>query len=264
MAYELVVLPREWVFGAHGGFQSLAKIINKGYSKPIHKYNVILSPRIREPETFVADFTPKKYVSLHIVLLLGPETVFSQLEADGYVRDFDRPNDSLEAAFSCDIPEKYRGLFNLNENVPVKVTEASSDYVLTPDVLYRVLATAGVKAFAEDLGVPHVRPFELSTFTSYMRGSGPVVLELLIKHVFTNKNIYDLLAAEKVVLYADVIKEHQLVEYYVSKCGFKMTEREDVKVLLNPEGGLKDSTSSFRATRDFHLALLAREIEVVA
>lgn len=262
MSYELLVLPEEWVFGTHGGFDDLAKVVNKGYAKAVHKYNIIVTPRVREPSTFVSDLSEKTYLSTHIVLLLGPETVFSELKKKGFERDFGAPTGSLKEAFSCDIPDEYVPFFGLNKDVPVRVIEASADYVLTPDMVYRVLATAGAKTFVEELEGPHVRPIELGTFTSYMRGAGPVTLELLVKHLFLNRNLYDLLGVQKLAIYADVIREHRLAEYYIHKCGFKMAQRPDREVEIGDDGYLKDGGSTFQATRGFHMTLLVREVDV--
>lgn len=243
---ELLILPRSWILANHAHHKALALIINKLYSKPMHRFGIITSPRVKNEATFIDDFSfgLKKEATLY--LLLGPDRAFQQMRDDGITRDFDSGIDSLDQAFDCDIPEKYHPMFPLTQITEV---HCADDFELTPEVMNRVVGTAGYKSLDDGR-------YELTAYTSFMRGLGPRLIDITAQHFLRSLN------KPSFVVVAEVIVQHNLVKYYTDKCGFVKSSRPDVWVKTSSGGDVIDSPleNGILATRDFSLASLERTI----
>lgn len=264
MTLELLVLNKDWLFGLNQDgirFEGLSKLINKAYYKARYKFDVITTPRIKNPKCFLDDLQISEKDDICLFIMLGKEEIFAELhQRDNYRRNFNSPTTNLIDSFNCDIPDKYYGLLSLENNPDITIKVANPDYVVDDQVLNRTLGTVGIKRYH---GKPHLKANELqlTSFTSFMRNAGPRILDIVIeRYLLQHNNNFICTTTEKIILQAEVVREHKLVEYYTSKCGFK--ESHDILVKVNENGYLLDNPfkESMQATRDFHVTYIFREI----
>lgn len=271
MSFELLVIRDSWFLNRSdkSDFDALTKVINKAYSKARYKFDIIKTPRIKDPTTFVEDFAINDKNRFHLFVLLGPEEGFDQLhQKDSYERNFDIPNRNLNESYACDIPGEYHDLLEFNSQSDLEINEIDHDFVLDDKILKRVLGTMGLKIHnsrdAKDVGTNELL---LTCFTSFMRNTAPVLLDTVIyryllkeKYMASHKLLKD--PTKKVILHADVVKEHKLVEYYSAKCGFVFSR--EILIEVNEEGHLKDNPfeDNILATKNFHISFIHKEIVI--
>lgn len=270
MSFELLIFTKDWLFGPDNNgkrYEGLIKVINKGYSKNFFKYNIIITDRITN--SFISDigFEPDQDV---FFLLLGPKTVFDKLKNEhGLIRDFDKPTTSAKESYSCHIPKQFEDLFIIDDKTEIDVSIVKPDLVINDDILYRTLATAGLKSFtgeSEYKDDPMAKEYQLTTVTSFLNGLGPKFLDIIIDKFLTNRasSIINHKGIDKFIIHSEVVREHGLVEYYTKYCGFKRVEKfPDFHVKVNPDGTTLNSPfmDVNLANSDFHLSYLYRVID---
>lgn len=272
MAFKLLVLKNEWLFKPNSrlsDFEKLTKLVNKAYSKARFKFDIITTQRIKDPTTFLEDFSIDDDRRVCFFILLGSENLFNKIFLeDNFDRDFSIPNRSLEESYSCDIPEKYYDLLGFDSNSEIEIEEVDCNYILDDNVLKRVLGTAGLKACStEETWVNDTSKLTLTCFTSFMRNTAPQILDtVLYKYLLEPRYMssHQLLntTTKKVILNAEVIREHKLVEYYSSKCGFEFSS--EILVEVDDNGKLKNNPfeDNILATGNFHVSFIHREIQI--
>lgn len=272
MAFKLLVLKNDWFFKPNSGypdFEKLTKLINKAYSKARYKFDIITTQRIKDPTTFLEDFSIDNDKRFCFFILLGSESIFDKIRLeDNFERDFSIPNRNLEESYACDIPEKYYDLLGFDNTSEIEIEEVDCNYVLDDNSLKRVLGTAGLKDCSkEEREVNDTSELALTCFTSFMRNTAPQILDTVIyKYLLEPRYMssHRLLntATMKVMLYAEVIREHKLVEYYSSKCGFEFSS--EILIEVDDNGKLKNNPfeDNILATRNFHVSFIHREIHI--
>lgn len=269
MCFELIVLKKEWFLyheSSSDSLKYLTGLMNKGYDKARIKYGVIKSYRVKNTGSFLDDFQIRDTEDFALLLLLGPEEIFRDLkDKDNFSRDFLRTSQDLGDMYNCDIPDKYSKLFNVNLN-DLKVNVVNPDYEVDESVVGRVLNTAGLKKYSQN--GKFTEELELTAFTSFSRGSGPKMLNLIID-ILRNRNtnpIFTELPTQnaKIKLHAEVITQHNLVDYYTRKCDFEISDKETVLVRVTPDGRLEDCPfeDNIMASRDFTITFLHRDIQI--
>lgn len=272
MTFKLLVLKNDWFFKPNSGypdFEKLTKLINKAYSKARYKFDIITTQRIKDPTTFLEDFSIDNNKRFCFFILLGSESLFDKIRLeDNFERDFSIPNRNLEESYACDIPEKYYDLLGFDNTSEIEIEEVDCNYVLDDNSLKRVLGTAGLKDCSkEEREVNDTSELALTCFTSFMRNTAPQILDTVIyKYLLEPRYMssHRLLntATMKVMLYADVIREHKLVEYYSSKCGFEFSS--EILIEVDDNGKLKNNPfeDNILATGNFHVSFIHREIHI--
>lgn len=260
--YELVVIPKAWYHNADDqSKKNFTNLMNVAYSKAKYKYQVIETTRVKNYTTLASDFGIDNCLKIYTFLLLAPEAAVS-----GITRDFDAPVKSLEDSFSCDIPDEYLPRFSFDAATEVKVTMVDDKYQFGKSELNRSLGTMALKTETDHPITKGTVDFWFTGFVSYLRGLGPKLLELVTSRVLLNPKYFHLLfdidldVVGKILLSADCVKEHNLENYYLNKCGFRKQDKPDLFVKLGDlpwEEGLK-------AYRDFHICYIEKEIIVKA
>lgn len=243
-AYELLVLPTQWIFNADPeSLQNLTVLINRAYNKIKFKYDIIIIDRVEDHTTFARDFFLQPGANMYVYLLLGPKETFDELRAEGYSRNFSVPFESLthEECFASDIPEKYVSFFEFTKDLDLKINVAANDYKLTKDDLNRTLATLGIKGVKEE--PPTQKNLEITAYTSYLKHAGKKLLDIVIERCFLDPELFKnhsdlpLSSFEKIVIVADYIKEHNLERFYTI-AGFKQSARDNYVIPGGPAGDL--------------------------
>ncbi|KAK6456196.1 uncharacterized protein RJT20DRAFT_128021 [Scheffersomyces xylosifermentans] len=279
MSYELIILPKEWFFSKENvaeRFEGLTNLINKSYDKSRFKFGIIESRRIRAPTALLDDLLLTDAHDINFYILLGPKSTFDILKKKGEsIRDFSSEPTNLSECYDCDIPDSQVPLFpleNISDNVTVSI--ASKDFVLETHFLDRVLATIGIRSYhhftEKNPEKAEVKDLELTAFTSYMRKTGPKFLDLVIKRCLLEEKYFSLFSDRplshysSIILHADCIKEHRLVEYYTKNCSFEPEDQEDIRIKVGQggSGSLGTFDLGISATRDFHVSFIKREIAV--
>lgn len=269
--FELVALSTEWLLNENAdpeSFQNLTYLINRAYDKAHYKYKVFDSQRVKNHTTFASDFAITVGSSTYLYLLLAPEDTLEKLHTEfGYFRDFTAPYDSLEGTTSCDIPEKYASLFDFSiEGVELKINVVDKDFKLTSAILNRCLGTLGIMAKKEDEDLT-LKNVEITCFTSYLRDSAAKLLEIVIDRclldpkIFRNHSDLPLNSFKKITILGDFVREHNLERFYIGKCGFRLSSKEDF--VVQPGAGaatiFEEGTVGLRV---FHIAFMERVIEL--
>lgn len=251
---ELVILPKDWFFqGDNSRFAPLQKLINKSYDKARYKFDIIRSSRIKTPTSLLTDLCVTKDDEINLFMFLGPVEKFKE----EFIRDFSASK-NLQEAFSCDIPESLLKEFEFDET-DLKISIADPEFVIDDSILSRILGTVGLRSYHEEKISDSIKELELTAFTSFMRITGPKLLDIVISRFLVER--YSLY--HKILLHADVIREHRLVEYYSQKCGFKQESKEDVLIeAAETFAGNGYLEKGIVASQDFHIAFISREIDV--
>lgn len=272
MSFELLVLPAVWFLdetrNEEEQFGSLTKLINKSYSKPALKYNIIQTTRVKSPKSFLEDFSIRKQNgNFTLFLLLAPEKSISKIRHKyQFYRDFEKPTSTEKEAFSCDIPEEYLEELNFTRDSNLEIKVAKKGDVINDDILQRTIGTVGLRN--EKKKVTKSLDLELTCVTSFMRYAASTMLSK-IEDILLDEPILLMMVKEgsgpiqAIILHAEVIVEHKLVDYYILRCGFEKSLRNDVLVKVMGTGSLQACPleEGIRATRDFHLAYLRKTIE---
>lgn len=271
MSYELLILPKSWIFaeGDPKKFDVLTKVINKGYSKPMHRYGIIQSPRIKNPDKFMDSLQITEEKECFIAILLGTPSVFSKIESEtGYKRNFHYDLYPLSTSINSDIPRDLKAYFGpLLPDLDVEIKVANAATIIDHDIADRIVAVCGFKTSMLDNKIVDgvaLKAYELTSFVSFLSGSGPELLNYTLTNFLSDPNcqFVNLKDIERCVVLADVIREHDLVPYYIKKCEFDLEEKPDICIPQSGENSpLEDGIVS---SQDFHISFLRREITIRA
>ncbi|CUM67616.1 uncharacterized protein PRCAT00005316001 [Priceomyces carsonii] len=286
MSFEILVLRKNWFYTEKSRETShpLVGLLNKAYAKVKYKYQILKSDRV--PKDLCLAFDVASAEEFSFLLLLGPTDKFDLLKNNGIIRDFSERAKNFEEANDCDIPPEYVHLFDLKSNSDVKWTVADDDYEFTDDVIYRVLSTVGVKSGSPDENnktskgdtskdksppkVNAVKEIYITAFTSFCKNTASKFLDLILQEIFFEKlaesleNRPQTLKKEKLIVHADCVKEHCLVDYYVSKLNFELANKEYYFDIMKDgtihSDALPDHMLEIKAYRDFHITFLKRTV----
>ncbi|CAH2350241.1 hypothetical protein CLIB1423_01S05666 [[Candida] railenensis] len=267
--FELVGIPNTWFSTAdEESLRILTRIINKSYDKPRFKFGVIGSSRVKSPQTFPSDFEISHKKPFVLYLLLGPaDRVKSTLS--GVPRDFSVISQNITEAYDSDIPARFVDDLSFDKHSDFSISIVGDDYRITNDILERVIGTVGFKEYVST-GSEHVKELELTSFTSFLKNSGPHLLEVVIEKVLLRRTEFDKLFGidrnklKSFKINGVVIKEHGLVKYYTSKCGFIEAAKEDTLIEVDKDGNLvgNELEDGIIAFKSFHLSYIYRLIEL--
>lgn len=260
--FEVLFLTRDWFLNScnQESRENITKVINKAYSQVHFKYNYILSPRIKNADFLINDLEIESAKEFILYVLLGPSDVFTKWKSNGFERHFNKTLKLLDI-YDSNIPNSYREILTIDED-DLKYSFADEKFQFGPQTLNRVISTCGFKSskYIEDN-----KELILTAFTSFMRGSASKFLEIVInKCLFDYKKFSyfsddDLSKINKFIIQADVVKEHQLVDYYVKKCGFKKSSKQDIYVSNSDDSPFHDE---IHTVKPFHISFLYREVKV--
>ncbi|KAG8204478.1 Biofilm-induced protein [Candida albicans P76067] len=272
MSFEVLALPYSWVHkdSVSSRFENLKHLINASYNKPRYRFGIIQSPRIKNNDTVLSDLAIDANDEICIYLLLGKKEKFDDLANEGYKRDLTKVATTFNQVFANDIPERYYSIFNLEDINTAKITFADSDFEFSDEILNRCIASVGLRSF-HGKAKPATKDFELTAFTSFMRNTAPVFLDFIINQCLLDSERFEKISFQgslndfqTIIIHADVIKEHGLVEYYTKKCSFTKSSQEDI--LIKVDNGQKVDNGVLEkgilASKNFHLSFLERIIHI--
>ncbi|KAK6198852.1 uncharacterized protein RJT21DRAFT_51655 [Scheffersomyces amazonensis] len=274
MTFELLILKKEWFYHHRDDqyrFEGIKKLVNKSYDKSRFKFGIIQTQRIKSSQTIPEDLALQDVDDFNLFILLGSNEVFKKLSyEDGYIRDFSQDATNLEQSYDCDIPEKYYTLFDLSKIDDLKITIVDNDFNLDLNIISRSLGSAGFRTYKHTTLKDEDIELELTAFTSFMRKAGPKILNLVLDKCILNSKYFSLLFPtlpplnhyKKLILHADVIKEHKLVEYYVSACSFVPSPKDDILLEIADDNMVMAGPleCGIYATQNFHISFIHREI----
>ncbi|CAI5757742.1 unnamed protein product [Candida verbasci] len=269
MSFEIIILPYSWFHNeiTPTKFDNFKSLINKSYDKPRHKYGIIKSSRLNKNHSLLDDLAIKISDQINIYLLLVKKEAFESLNVN---RQF---TGDIDQCYNCDIPP----VLPYSDIAKSSMHVVNSRFEFNEDILQRCVASVGLKSNHYHSDSQTIANFELTCFTSFMRNIAPVYLEhvlSLIKHEFFFNllnntggfNVEETGNYKKIIIYADVIVEHDLVDYYINKCNFEKTGNKDLLIEVNKEtgdaGGFGLLEDGILASRDFHLGFLKRELKL--
>ncbi|SCV03576.1 LAMI_0H09274g1_1 [Lachancea mirantina] len=199
---------------------SLMNVVNEAYGRALKKYQVILSNRIKGLETLFSDLGFHNNIDDCILFV-------SFDQKTGICSSFDHVFKEVEKTYGA----RWFKPVNIRPGPNVSISFGHAT------------ATAGFKPIKKEN-----RDYMLTCFTSFRSGAGK---ELLAKSM---RYVENYLGAQK--LFATVIVEHELVDYYVKVHNF----REIHTQLIKKEFVSEALEEGVNATRDFHLATLVKEL----
>lgn len=268
MSLEVVFLPQLW-FRARSSFPNLTKLLNKGYDKPRLKYNIIQTQRIQSDDSLLENLAVNPDDEIGVFLLLGGEKKFHLLKEQGFARNFN--DDSVQSAFQCDIPTEFASYFDLDKLSEAPVTIADAKFDFNDQFLSRVIASLGFRSYYRK-SAQTTKPFILTAYTSFMKNAASKFLDFVLNDLLQDPGYFNILSNtgdiskyDRLSIYADCIVEHGLVNYYTTKCRFEATG-ERVLVQVGALIGRDVSSASYKAiqaSRDFHIAYIRREVELL-
>lgn len=237
MEYELLVLTRNWFLNSANkesrGY--ITKLINKAFSLVHYKYEYISSSRVTNADTLIYDLEIEKSDEFCYYVLLGPSEKFDTWKNDGFYRQFSSTT-SLENAYDCNIPQKYIDELQFNTNSNISIIVPPSDFQFDSHMLNRVISTCGFKGYNGTKKGTRVKLLTLAAVTSFMRQSAAPTLEIVISKCLLDPKLLGCLThdrletIDKFRIQADIIKEHQLIDFYTKKCHFKQDDKDDIYV----------------------------------
>lgn len=271
MEFELVVFTKSWLLSHgddHDKMSGIRKLINRSYDKPRYKFGIITTSRVKAPQTFLEDFglLGSKY-GFCLFVLLGPKDTFDKLNQQyGYFRNFGEAA-TPQTIFDNDIKSEYEDLFNFDAlELKPKVILADSSTSVDDLFLSRVLGCVGFKTSQQE--TKDSIQLDLTAFTSFLRGSGPKLIDLVLLNVLEDPKNFSFLKDQGMIdedikkynILADCITEHNLVDFYVKRCGFSLTGEEDLLIEVGTDGRLKNNPyeDGIMATKDFHISFLQK------
>lgn len=259
--YELVVLDKSWIFGPDAAtrFRVLSKVINKAYSKPMYRFGIVQLTRVKKPALFLSDFSLSANKDVFFTLLLIKEDYFQTL---GISRLFEADVHPLEKCTSSDIAGTHADLFEPLTDANVEITYADENYIIDDSVANRVLSTLGFKTFSDNAEKSEIPEYEITCFTSFLRGIGPQLLNFLIEKFVSDPECAYLSnrSSQACMLHAVVIRDHLLVPYYVKNCEFVEYGKADLAISVSGENSPLEA--GIVATKPFSLAFLRRKVDV--
>lgn len=259
--YELVVLDKRWIFGPDAAtrFRVLSKVVNKAYSKPMHRFGIVQLTRVKNPALFLSDFSLSPNKDVFFTILLISDEFYEKLGLSRLFQDDVHP---LEKCTSSDIAGSNADYFEPLSDANVKINYADENYAIDDAVANRVLSTLGFKTFTDNTEKSKIPEYEITCFTSFLRGIGPQLLNFLIEKFVSHPDCAYLSNGSSLacMLHAVVIRDHLLVPYYVKNCAFVEYGKADLAIL--PSGENSPLETGIVATKSFSLAFLRRKVEV--
>lgn len=268
MSYEVLLLSQEWFKQSQdpSHFQVLTEIINKGYSKPRDRFQVVLSARIQAPQYLLRDLQIDVNKHLVFAILLGSKEKLKEAERQfGYTRTFNADISQSSSCNDSDVPPEILEHLGPLRKDNIKFRSISPGKALDPEIKDRVLATVGYKALSPqeiDGSIEHegARYYELTGFCAFGKRLGTSFLEFTIEEFFGARE--SPIAIDPNVpqyfICCTVIVEHDLVSYYTQACGFSKSKRPDERVSKSKIPKELETSMIFR--KDFHVAFLFREV----
>lgn len=219
--YSVIILPVTVLAQSSNATKSsILEVINRGYDKPRFKYQIILNPRIKSIDVFFSDLGfDKDQEECSLYLLVK--------DKDELIPNFDDLFETLNV--------KEANYIGTTSYYYPKV-----DKLVEPFSTSNLLATIGYKP--TDKGI-----FEITGFTSFAKGCGVNLFNYSVAHIQREFYVRKLLA--------NVVLEHDLVEYYERKLGFKETDRVLFKKGDKSSAGFENN---IEVSKDFHIARLEK------
>jgi hypothetical protein len=267
MSFELIGIPVTWFKSDNReSVAKLTRVINKSYDKVRFKYGRVGSQRIRSHVTFLADLGIDSTRPFVIFLFLGPADVFELARTEGFKRDFSE-SFSVEDAFDCDVVDSYATQLNDREST-IDTKFVRDDFAITADITNRILGTIGFKKYGIS---SDSQDFELTTFTSFLRSSGPKIFHYIAGTFFAaggNPKFDELLQIHRssraeVRLHATIIKDHNLIPFYTNKCGFLPSSKPDVLIKADEDSSPDEikARGGLLVAKSFHFAFLYKDVQ---
>ncbi|KAI5966546.1 uncharacterized protein KGF55_000855 [Candida pseudojiufengensis] len=261
MSFEILIIPNSWFRNPNSDFTNLRYLINKGYDKPVQKYGIIQTKRIISNDSFFENLAVLPNDELNLFLLLGSNEKIEELEKNGVYRDF--KNENIDNAFECDIPKEFGSLFSLNELSDSRIRIVDEDFKFDDNILKRVLTLFGLRTYNYEVSNQDEINLNLTTFCSFLYNSASTFFEIIISKCLKNSKIYEELYHEplsnykSLIIHADCIIEHNLIDYYITKCKFKKSHKANISI---ENAGI--SYKQIKATKNFEIGFLYRRIEL--
>lgn len=197
---------------------SLAEILNEGYNGPRFKYNVVLTPRISNPDVLVTELGMREHA--------GRSLLFVAI----------RP----EHCLTYDTTVK--SVAGLEWHTP---TATTFDTPLERD---HVLGMIGYHPYEPASNAAH---YEITAFVSFARGLGRTLARETMKYCASIPGTLGTITA----FVARVIVQHELVSYYDS-LGFQEVDRVTVFKTPPPGDDSTRLESTLQSACDFDLAIM--------
>lgn len=264
MGHELLVLTRSWFLNnaTKESRANITKLINKAYSLVHFKYECISSCRVTNADTLISDLEMDKCDEFCYYVVLGPTEKFDSWKNEGFSRQF-VPTTSLANAYDCNIPQKYAEELQFDASSDIAVVVPPGDFQFDGHTLSRVISACGLKGYNGTNNGTGVKPLTLAAVTSFMRQSAAPTLELVISRCLLDPKILAYLTHDTLEtidtlrIHADVIKEHQLVDFYTKKCHFKQDDKHDISVSTVDECPFEDMMA---IKKPFTISFLYRDV----
>lgn len=261
--FEVLVLNRDWLINHANSHsrENISRLLNKAYAQARFKFNYIASPRVKNGDNLLKALEIERAKEFVLYVLLGPADKFTEWKVNGFQRTF-KPSNNLQEAYDSNIPEEYLQYLQFHEE-NIQFIAATSEFHFDDEILNRSLVTCGFKSKGS---IKSNKELTLTAFTSFIKDGGSNFLEVLIKNCLMDYKLYnkfwqeDLSEINKIIIQADVVKEHKLVEYYVNKCSFKKSLKEDIYVSTQ-ESPFQDD-NKLDTIQPFHISFIYREIEL--
>lgn len=203
----------------------LVNKLNEGYEKPFKKYNIIVGNRIANINTFQRDSGLSAYPELgyfYAFISKDPSVYLPLKQSESTTREI---FEDYEVFY---VTEKENSILNLNEKC-IKATTAFKPH----------------KGSA-----PNLKIIEPTCFVSFMPRLGVFFLPFTERHFKTKVDV------EKYIV--EVVKEHELVDYYLKKHNYKLIEEIMVPKDFDPvTSGIPPE---FKLNASFHLALMEKVV----
>lgn len=242
MHYEVLVLRNDWVFATAdpSKFKILTDLINKAYHRPLEKYGIMQTPRIKDPPSFISNLQFSSSKKNFMVLLLA-----SELKYQTIIDENSQLDPKTKRFLNRDIAKTFDDLLPSSD---IKITIAEPDFHVDESIGNRILSTIAFK----QIDLKKEGDYEMTAFTSFLHGIAPNFLEFVLNHF---KVILDV-SWSPISILAIVIREHELVDYYTKYCGFEKSNKPDIFVSATEMDCPFDDDC--RASKNFHLAFLHR------
>lgn len=244
--------------------RQLKNIINLGYQKMRNKYKIINVDRMGDEEDFLEEMgITDGNQDFYFFAFVGPESMIESLKRNNCTRS----SRMLDAA-SFDIPAQYVDRLHRSVDAKVDLKFVDKDDVVSENEQDRIVGTVAIRTPPERSdGKSGAFVIQLTAITSFLRGGGQKMLNLVLKYVLDNekspffreklKNAgYECLIVE-----AEYVLEHDLLNFY-RKCGFTINTSKLVKT--GPRGKILDPafTDRITATSDFHIVYIDMIIDL--
>lgn len=212
----------------------LTRVINRGYNVPRFKYNIILSPRIKNSirEDLMIKYPNKSYLIL----------AFSDKDAN-----IDETDNASIAREKFIHTNNGLGLLNdLSSSIVLidKSAGGENELHFPINAESKILGMCGLK--------PHDPGYEITSFVSFYPRIGSNIIDKLEKFAKTS------IGNEEIWVLA--ISEHELRELY-EKFGYVYKKKVLISVTANSGSCLDEKLENdIEASQDFHLDVLVKQL----